>query len=354
MRIIKDFFKGIKDYIKQPENYKFQIVLIVVGIFIGLFENKSKFLQLVVFDVSLFGKPFLTIGYILKIVLPLFIGQQILLKELKKKYKREQDKNSEVEKSLADEREEKEELIQSLEAARRIQNGILPDVNQLQRTFLDVQLYYLPKDIIGGDFYWYKEIGDYNFLAIADCTGHGTSGALLSVMCSNFLTKAVGEDGLINTNEILNECRDALVGNWSKTHDTIRDGMDISLLRIHKSSGELQWSGANSNLWLIKGDAVSQFKGNRQAIARSEQYEDFNSHDIPNVSGSLLFMSTDGLFDQFGGTEDRKLGKKRVIQALTAQSELREKKEALVEMFSSWKFKTEQTDDVCFLLMSVA
>jgi serine phosphatase RsbU (regulator of sigma subunit) len=214
-------------------------------------------------------------------------------------------------------------------------------------------LYYLPKDIIGGDFYWYKEVGEYNFIAIADCTGHGTSGALLSVMCSNFLTKIVEEDGLVNTHEILNECRDSLVGAWSESTETIRDGMDISLLRVHRTTREMQWSGANSSLWLINGDEVMQFKGNKQAIARTEEYQLFDAHEISSSPGSLLFMSTDGLFDQFGGAEDRKLGRKRVIQELKARTTLQEKKESLVQLFSSWKFQTEQTDDVCFLLMSV-
>lgn len=163
-------------------------------------------------------------------------------------------------------------------------------------------------------------MGEYNFIAIADCTGHGTSGALPSVMCSNFLTKTVEEDGMVNTNEILNECRDSLVGTWSESTETIRDGMDISLLRVHRTTREMQWSGANSSLWLITGDEVTQFKGNKQAIARAE---------------------------------DRKLGRKRVIQELTAKTTLQEKKESLVQLFSSWKFQTEQTDDVCFLLMSV-
>ncbi len=354
MKRVKKFFSSFVVYMKNPANRALQVLIFLFGFLRVYGQKKYPFLKQALFEIPLgeFDIEY-SIGDTLEMVIIIIIVQQIKFRKLKINFKKEQEKSLEMEKSLIEERDEKEELIQSLEAAKRIQKGILPNIQQLQRALLEVQLYYMPKDIIGGDFYWYKEVGEYNFIAIADCTGHGTSGALLSVMCSNFLTKTVEEDGLVDTNEILNKCRDSLVGSWSESTETIRDGMDISLLRVHRATREMQWSGANSSLWLITGDEVTQFKGNKQAIARAEDYQLFDAQEILCSPGSLLFMSTDGLFDQFGGAEDRKLGRKRVIQELTAKTTLQEKKESLVQLFSSWKFQTEQTDDVCFLLMSV-
>ncbi|MEX2485376.1 MAG: tetratricopeptide repeat protein [Brumimicrobium sp.] len=157
------------------------------------------------------------------------------------------------------------EIIDSINYAKRLQTAILPSLKEIEGTFSDSFVYYLPKDIVAGDFYWFEAHNGTNFIAAADCTGHGVPGAMVSVLCSNALSTALLEDKIYEPGRILDRTRELIIERFKKSDEAVNDGMDISLASFTKSSNhktkdysfKLNWSGANNALWIIrKGTGV--------------------------------------------------------------------------------------------------
>src|ERR1700752_4293569 len=156
-------------------------------------------------------------------------------------------KNKEVE-------EKQHEIIDSITYAKRLQQAILPSLAAVKEQLPNSFVYYQPKDIVAGDFYWMHTTKEAVYIAAADCTGHGVPGAMVSVVCSNALNRAVNEFNLIDTGLILDKTRELVIETFEKSDSEVKDGMDISILRIQNTQGgqkEIQWSGANNSLWYI-------------------------------------------------------------------------------------------------------
>jgi serine phosphatase RsbU (regulator of sigma subunit)/FixJ family two-component response regulator len=268
--------------------------------------------------------------------------------------------------SLEDKVEERTHTIQektraitdSIEYARRIQLSILPALDQLQERFAQNFVFYLPKDIVSGDFYWFAEVGGYFYITAVDCTGHGVPGAFMSVLGNNFLNQIVKEEALTSTSEILyklhNSVRDAL-----KQYDeqaTVQDGMDIALCRIDKAHTELQFSGARRPLYLFRQGQVTEFKGGRYPAGGSiytmnPNEELFTQSSFALQPGDMIYLSTDGFADQFGGADGRKFSQKRFVELLSSvyDKPMDQQKAELQRQFDAWKGTRTQTDDVLVL-----
>lgn len=254
--------------------------------------------------------------------------------------------------------EKQKEIIDSITYAKRIQTAIMATEEEMQKHLPQSFLFYRPKDIIAGDFYFFEETPELYFIAAADCTGHGVPGALVSMVCSNALIRSVKEFGLKEPGEILDKTRDLVVETFKKSGQDIKDGMDISLCALYKNSGasvKLKWAGANNPLWLLQDGKISEIKADKQPVGQHENPKPFVTHEAELSKNGMLYLFTDGFADQFGGTDGKKFKYKSLQELLVNISgePVQIQKQKLAEAFVSWKGKLDQVDDVCLIGIKV-
>ena len=243
-----------------------------------------------------------------------------------------------------------QEITDSITYAKRIQKAILPSEELIESHFSQSFVLYKPKDIIAGDFYWLEKVNGKIFFAVADCTGHGVPGAMVSMVCSNALTKAVLEDGIFDVAKILDRTREIVIDKLAKSGD-VKDGMDISLACFNFENMKLEWAGANNPLYLVRNGEIKITKGDRQSIGFVENLRKFTMRNIDLNKGDAIYFFTDGFADQFGGIKGKKLGYKNFREKLLEVSSLKknEQKVELEKYFNQWQGAEEQVDDVCIV-----
>ena len=274
--------------------------------------------------------------------------QQKHLIELQKNEVSQQKELVEKQKLIVEEHQK--EIIDSIRYAQRIQKAILPRRSEIHTVLPESFILYQPKDIVAGDFYWAEKTRDYYFIAAADCTGHGVPGALVSMVCSNALNRTVNEFGISETGKILDKARELVLDAFKKSGEEIKDGMDISLLRISKAGSEIQWSGANNPLWYFLNDELVEVKADKQAIGKNEAPQPFTTHHLELSKGTNLYLFTDGYADQFNASGKKMTKKKFKDLVISVQGKsMPEQKQVLTYFFENWKGPIEQIDDVCVI-----
>ncbi len=245
------------------------------------------------------------------------------------------------------------EIKDSIVYAQRIQQAILAKQEDIWAHFPESYLFYRPKDIVAGDFYFFETTETHVFYAAADCTGHGVPGALVSVVCSNALTRCIKEFGLVDTGQILDKTRDLVLNTFRKSGQEIKDGMDISLIALpinyrEQTCIDLLWSGANNPLWYIQNDMLHELTANKQSIGYAENPVLFSTHRITLKKGDSLFLTTDGYADQFGGPKGKKFRYKQLQELFqnNKNATSSEQEKVVAETFDQWKGNLEQLDDV--------
>ncbi|MDP1801222.1 MAG: SpoIIE family protein phosphatase, partial [Bacteroidota bacterium] len=206
-------------------------------------------------------------------------------------------------------------------------------------------------DIVAGDFYWMYANNDLVFMAAADSTGHGVPGALVSIVCSNALDKAVKEFKLTDTGKILDKTTDLVLETFDKSGEEIKDGMDISLICFDKKRKKIYWSGANNALWYVNNNEINSISPDKQPVGKSDHRKIFTTHEIDYKENSTFYLMTDGLADQFGGPKGKKFMYKRLQEKILNISgeTLALQKNILEETFISWKGDLEQLDDITII-----
>ena len=275
---------------------------------------------------------FFLIGTVLLILLLGFIIYFLAQKNKNNKLLSEQ--NLLIEEQRSSLREKQKEIIDSINYAKRIQGAILPKSPELQRALKKGFVLYLPKDIVSGDFYWMYEIDTSNYLvAVADCTGHGVPGAMVSVVCNNALNRSVNEYKLREPAAILDKTRELVVQEFEQKDDKVRDGMDISLININVDNGEVSWAGANNPLWVIRkmdGEInLIETKADKQLVGFSEMMRPFTNHQMRLLPNDRLFLFSDGFVDQFGGEKGKNTNEivsKHSCSSITPQTWTRSKR----------------------------
>ncbi len=256
----------------------------------------------------------------------------------------------EVEQKKAIIEEKSKEILDSINYAKRIQGAILPKLSDVKQYFPDSFLIYFPKDIVAGDFYWFEKINDTRFFAVADCTGHGVPGAIVSVVCHNALNAAIYEYGLIEPGEILDKVKSLISKTFSNDYQQIKDGMDISLGTINDSMKTFKWAGANNPLWQVKNNnELIIHKPDKQPVGNFEKSTPFATQSIKFGTDDQFYLFSDGFIDQFGGLKNKKyktINFKKLILA-NANNSPSEQKAAISSEFYKWKNDNEQLDDVC-------
>jgi tetratricopeptide (TPR) repeat protein len=249
--------------------------------------------------------------------------------------------------------EKQKEIVDSITYAKRLQEAILPAEIFWSQNFKNGFFYYQPKDIVAGDFYWLEKIGDTVMFAVADCTGHGVPGALVSVVCSNALNRSVLEFGINDPGKILDKTRELVISTFEKSGEEVKDGMDISLCCLNTKTKELRWAGANNPIWYVSSDDMNihEIKGDKQPIGKYAIQRPFTSHKVQLNKGDTIYLFTDGLADQFGGPKGKKFKYKMLKEILLANisRSMDDQKEVLEKAFNAWKGQLEQVDDVCVI-----
>lgn len=249
--------------------------------------------------------------------------------------------------------EKNKEILDSIAYALRLQKAILPDAAQLKQPFNDSFVLFKPRDIVSGDFYWIFKDGDDVLVAVVDCTGHGVPGAMVSVVGASSLNRCVREFGLRKPNEILDKLAVIVEEAFTTDEHEVRDGMDLSLIRVNTKTLQLEYAGANNPLWIIRKDVdeVEEIKADKQPIGKYEYRKHFTNHVIQLKADDVVYLFSDGYADQFGGPKGKKF-KYKTLQQLLVNSRaltMADQEAVLRQQFRDWKGELEQVDDVCIV-----
>ncbi|MCC6252894.1 MAG: SpoIIE family protein phosphatase [Bacteroidia bacterium] len=312
--------------------------------------------------------------YTIGIILLIYLITQISVRRLKRaKIKLEAIVESRTAEVVAEKEEvekqkkiielKNKDITDSINYAQKIQQAILPLPEDFSKVFPNSFIYFQPRDIVSGDFYWfYKPIkSEFNhvYFAMADCTGHGVPGAFMSMIGNTLLNEILNEKQIYNTDEILNhlhkEVREVLKQNIAQ--NTTNDGMDIALCRLNLDTFELQYSGANRPLYIFKHlpNQIEFFdiKPNKFPIGgyQNEEARNFNAHLIQLSKNDTFYIFSDGYADQFGGELNKKFMVRRLQKELMAmQTKPMSTQRQLVEkLIMDWKGSREQVDDILMI-----
>jgi len=250
--------------------------------------------------------------------------------------------------------EKNQEILASINYAKRIQSAILPSDKLINEYLPDSFVLYKPKDIVAGDFYWLEYSNGTILFAAADCTGHGVPGAMVSVVCNNGLNRSVREYNLTNPGEILDKTREIVIHEFEKSegensYGEVRDGMDIALCSLN--GDKLYYAGAYNPLWIIRKGILLEAKADKQPIGKFDKQIPFTTHCFDLEKGDTIYLFSDGYADQFGGPKGKKFKTKAFLDLiLSIQNEpMPNQKLLLNEAYENWRGNLEQIDDVCVI-----
>ncbi len=241
------------------------------------------------------------------------------------------------------------EILDSIHYAKGLQDAILPPENQFRSLFPESFIFYLPKDIVSGDFYWIDSTDDKILIVGADCTGHGVAGALMSVLGTSLLNQIVNEKGVTVPSDILNHLQNSVINSLKKSEADTHAGMDIAICCFDLKKNELQFAGAKRPLWLIRNGELIIYSADKFSIG-SQYYENesFTNQNIAIQKDDSIFIFSDGYPDQFGGEKGKKLmtnNFKELLLSIQSKS-MNEQWILLNQYFQNWKGNNEQVDDV--------
>ncbi len=321
------------------------------------YQNEKKEEQNILLNERLKNKSlqiyFALAGIALLSILAFFIFNG--LKEKQKANLELEDKNKIIEEKSIIVAEQHKDITDSIKYAERIQSAILPPEKLWKSILPNSFVFYQPKDILSGDFYWIEENEHFVFIAAADCTGHGVPGALMSIVNYNLLNKAVLEKGLTTAGEILDGINSWLTQSLHQSYQAsaMRDGMDLSLCVINKQTNELNFSGAYNSIYLFSNNVLEEFVPDKQPVGAfiEDNIKPFSNKYYQLKKDDVIYMFTDGFADQFGGERGKKY-KYKQLQGLLHQIKDKvfdEQKIMLSESVNKWKGNLEQVDDILLL-----
>ena len=283
-------------------------------------------------------------------------------------------------------------ITDSINYASKIQNAILPTSQLFKEFFSEYFIFFKPRDVVSGDFYYIKKINKYLIVAAADCTGHGVPGAFVSMLGISFLNEIVRKQEIKKANEVLEELRIYVKSAFHQSENiatTQKDGMDIALIVIDTETNMLQFAGANNPLYIIENmkkiekgklkienekliaksqklipksqlpTAISQelnvIKPDKQPIGIYIKERPFKNHEIQLQKNDVIYLFTDGYIDQFGGNDGRKFYSKRFKKLLldNVEKSLTEQNETLEHTLTEWRGNHKQLDDILIIGLKV-
>lgn len=246
-------------------------------------------------------------------------------------------------------------ITDSINYARRIQEAILPDEDHIRQYFKNSFALNKPKDIVSGDFFWIHEVvaQEEYLIALADCTGHGVPGAMMSIVGHSLLNDIVEKENTQTPAEILTQLnREIIKSLRQKSQETTSDGMDVSIVHINLKKLEVTFSGAYQHLYWMNG-SLNVFKGDRQPIGglHHDNNRVFTNHNFKITKGDSLYLLSDGYVDQFGGPKNKKFLSRRLSELIESSHKYSMQAQSFIynNTFEEWRGSNEQIDDVSLI-----
>jgi serine phosphatase RsbU (regulator of sigma subunit) len=251
--------------------------------------------------------------------------------------------------------EHQKETLDSIHYAKRIQTALIANSDFISQHIPNNFIYFNPKDIVSGDFYWATKHNDKFYLAVCDSTGHGVPGAFMSLLNMGFLSEAIKEKNIEKPNEIFNYVRARLISTISDGGQ--KDGMDGILicvdtsLSVRAESRIITYAAANNEPILIRDNEIIELPKDKMPVGKGEKTEMFSLQSVELQSGDALYLYTDGFADQFGGPKGKKFKYKQLNELLLSikDSSLPDQKDKLESAFTNWQGNQEQVDDVLII-----
>jgi serine phosphatase RsbU (regulator of sigma subunit) len=243
------------------------------------------------------------------------------------------------------------DITDSLVYAQRIQEALLPSEAYFRKHFEDSFIFFKPKDIVSGDFYWIGEKGDKVYVVAADCTGHGVPGALMSMIGREIIEKTINEENIETPSQILSVLNKALEKTFSREKNIgtiIRDGMDLGLCIIEKNKRKIVFAGAFFPLYLVRDNNLIEIKSDKIIIGMNPEGLPYTDHELDLMKDDIFYIFSDGYVDQFGGPEKRKFMYRRFRYLLTTihRFPFNDQKAILDENIKTWMGNNVQIDDM--------
>ncbi|MGQ1788365.1 MULTISPECIES: tetratricopeptide repeat protein [unclassified Saccharicrinis] len=248
-----------------------------------------------------------------------------------------------------------EHITSSINYAKLIQQAVLGKKGDIRLLFSDSFIFFKPKDIVSGDFYWFKKVNGYAMMAVADCTGHGVPGAFMSMLGINLINQ-ITNNGIHEVDAVLERLsigvNKALNGNVNVISS---DGMDISLICIDEKNKRMYFSGARHNLYYVQDNKLKVLKGERCSIGNVRKCgiknRTYTKHQVDISIPTSIYAFSDGIVDQFNESDDKKFLRSRLRSLLLKihKKTSEEQKEIINQTFSEWKGNQTQTDDVLLI-----
>jgi PAS domain S-box-containing protein len=252
------------------------------------------------------------------------------------------------------------DISDNINYARRIQSAIMPTEDMLAEVLPESFLIFSQRDSLGGDFYWFDKRADLIFLAVGDCTGHGVSGSLLTILALDYIKQAVEVRGYTDPGTILEYLNASMRSTLNKynTEDEILDGLDISFGVYNEKTKLFLFSSAMHNFYLARNNELMEYKGNRRPIGGATVFEnqnEFSTLKFQLEKNDVIYFNTDGYTDQLHHSTEKRYGRVRLKQLLLQinDKDIIEQKAELLASHLDWKGAQSQTDDICFVAFKV-
>jgi serine phosphatase RsbU (regulator of sigma subunit) len=241
------------------------------------------------------------------------------------------------------------EITDSINYAKRIQEAILPPIDSFVRDAGNAFVFFRPKDIVSGDFYWHCKMNNHLLFAVADCTGHGVPGGFMSVLGIERLADFAEESSV--PGEILGKLNLAVKRSLHQEAEgsETRDGMDIALCSFDRAAMKLNYAGANRPLWIVRNGILAETTATKAAIGGlTPDDQKFETHSIALEKNDMIYLTTDGYADQFGGESGKKFMTRKLKDLLVeiSVSDIQTQQRKIESSFVGWCGKSEQVDDV--------
>lgn len=299
--------------------------------------------------------------YVILLILLIYLVVQLSTQRVKRQNIRLEEIVQERTKEIAEQNHQLEiqkeeitaktvDILDSIHYAKRIQSTILPTTTRLNELFRQHFVFYRPKDIVSGDFYWAREVQGKVIFSAVDCTGHGVPGALVSIVGNNGLLRAINEFKLTEPNDILDKLREIVIDAFrAEGQADVKDGMDIALCSIDQKTGILKFSGANNECVIIRNGEIIELKPNKQPIGQFIDAKPFNNQEFQLEHNDCVYLYTDGYVDQFGGERLKKFKSRpfKVLLSTIYHLDMEEQYKEIQRTFDAWKHDVDQVDDVC-------
>lgn len=322
---------------------------------IDLLAARIQGLNAVIIDKSDFSARYIIYGFLVLAVIYTLLHLQTRMLIKTRRLLKEKEQALEIVDNQKAELEYKEkDMTDSLIYAQRIQEALLPSESYFQTFFDESFVFFKPKDIVSGDFYWMEQKGDRIFIVAADCTGHGVPGALMSVIGHEIIDKTINEDGIEIPSKVLAVLNKALEKTFSREKsigNIIRDGMDVALCIIDRKNKKLSYAGAFLPLYLIREGSLQEVKGDKIIIGMNPELRNYTDHVLDLQDDDVIYLFSDGYVDQFGGNENKKFMYRRFRFLLLNihKFPFQDQKAILEENIRNWMGRNVQVDDMMVL-----